>query len=45
LWMHRHGCVLQKAALDYLPGEYAVSPRNKPTVSFTDTTHQEKGAT
>jgi hypothetical protein len=37
LWMHRHGCVLQKV-VGRPPEEYAVSLMNKPTVSFTDTT-------
>src|SRR5215210_6614614 len=39
LWMHRHGCVLQKAV--GLPSEeYAVSLMNKPTVSFQDLTRR-----
>jgi hypothetical protein len=37
LWMHRHGCVLQKA-VGLPPGEYAASLMNKPTVSHADAT-------
>src|SRR5215217_7025567 len=37
LWMHRHGCVLQKAV--GLPlGEYAASLMHKPIVSLQDLT-------